>query len=86
MKFTLEGEPPTDPRQRVLALESAAETVCRIVGQDRADAVMALLTAAVHMSMVGSGRSAGDMLETLAHSLGCATVAADDFFGIHKKH
>lgn len=81
MKFILEGEPPTEPRQRVLALESAAEAVCRIMGEDRADAVMALLTAAVHMAMKGSGKSGNELIDTLAYSLGCATVAADDFFG-----
>lgn len=80
MKVIIEDKAPLDPQQRVLALEAAAEAICRSVGQDPADATMALLTAAVHMAMKHSGKSAKDLTERLAYVLGCATVAADDWF------
>lgn len=80
MEVIIKGREALDPRQRVLALEAATQAICESVGQDPADGTMMLLTAACHVAMKHSGKSAKALLDTLAYSLGCATVAADDFF------
>lgn len=80
MKITIDGKSPTDPRERVLAIEAAMQAICEDVGQDAADGVMALLTAAAHIHARHACKPAGKCLDDLAHALGCATVAADDWF------
>ncbi len=80
MKVTTLGKPPTDPRGRVLAIEAAMKAICQADGEDAADGVMALLTAAVHLHMQQSGQTVKDAAPHMAHALGCAIVAADDFF------
>ena len=80
MQITTIGKPPSDPRQRILAIEAAMKAICQADGEDAADGVMALMTAAVHIHMRHSGQTAGQAAPDLAHSLGCAIVAADDFF------
>ena len=82
MEIQIKGRTPLDPRQRILALEAATQAICENVGTDPADGVMMLLTAAVHMGMKYSGKSAKNQLDHLAYCLGCATVAADDFFSL----
>ncbi len=69
-----------DPRQRILAIEAAAEAICREAGTDPADAAMMLLTAAVHLTSRHTKVPVSVMVQTLAVSLGHATVAADDLF------
>ncbi|PWE55910.1 hypothetical protein DEM27_10660 [Metarhizobium album] len=80
MQVEIKGKPPKDPQGRVLAIEAAAKAICQSAGTDPADAVMMLMTAACHLYTVHSGKSSADSITHLAHSLGCATVAADDFF------
>lgn len=80
MQVQIKGKPPKDPQQRVLAIEAAAKAICQSAGTDPADAIMMLMTAACHLFAVYSGKSSADSIAHLAHTLGCATVAADDFF------
>lgn len=84
MEVIVKNRTPLDPRERVLAIEAAAQAICETVGEDAADGTMALLTAAVHVHMRHSGKSAKDSLEKLAYCLGCATVAADDWFTLRE--
>lgn len=69
-----------DPQARVLAVEAAAKAICQRAGTDPADAIMMLMTAAAHLYTVYSGKPSSENIPHLAHSLVCATVAADDFF------
>lgn len=71
-----------DPRKRILALEAAARAICEAQGLDPAEAVMMLLTAAVHMQRTYSRSeiTIAQSANTLAGCLGYAIVAADDFF------
>ena len=80
MKIEITGKISADPRDRVLAIEAVTRSICERTGQDPADGVMMLLTAAVHLSSVYSRKPAKDMILHLASALGSATVAADDFF------
>lgn len=82
VEITIKGKAPTDPRQRVLAIEAAVQAICQGVGEDPADAVMVLLTAAAHMTSKHTRLPPNRMIEHLASSLGYATVAADNFFGL----
>lgn len=82
MQIEIKGKISADPRDRVLAIEAVTKSICQKTGQDPAEGVMMLLTAAAHLTAVYSGKSAGMNIETLARCLGCATVAADDFFKI----
>lgn len=82
MEVTIKGSGDIDmkdPRTRVLAIEAATRSICEHAGTDPADAVMMLLTAAVHISR--QMQKPGSNIEvTVAHALGAAIVAADDFF------
>lgn len=69
----------TDPRTRVLAIESAVKAICEHAGLDAADGVMVLLTAAAHIARQNQ-KPGTDINMSLAYSLGSAIVAADDFF------
>lgn len=80
MRVEIKGKPPKDPQGRVLAIEAAAKAICQQAGTDPADAIMMLMTAAAHLYSVYSGKPSSENILNLAHSLGCATVAADDFF------
>ncbi|HEY0125010.1 MAG TPA: hypothetical protein VGC14_25250 [Rhizobium sp.] len=80
MKVQIIGKAPSDPCSRVLAVEAAAKAICQHAGTDPADAIMMLMTAAAHLFSVHSGKPSSENILHLAHSLGCATVAADDFF------
>ena len=79
-QIVITGPKLTEPKDRVLALEEAVRAISEHAGVDPADGTMALLTAAVHLAMRHSGKSAGELVETLAYSLVCATSAADHFF------
>ncbi|OBY04480.1 hypothetical protein BAE36_25050 [Rhizobium leguminosarum bv. trifolii] len=81
MQIEIKGKLPGDPQGRVLAIEAAAKAICQQAGTDPADAaVMMLLTAAAHLFTVYSGKPSSENIMGLARSLGCATVAADEFF------
>jgi hypothetical protein len=80
MQIEIRGKIPIDPQARVLAIEAAAKAICKEAGTDPADAIMMLMTAAAHLYTVYSGKPSSEGILHLAHSLGCATVAADDFF------
>lgn len=80
MRIEIKGKVPKDPQARVLAIEAAAKAICQEAGTDPADAIMMLMTAAAHLFTVHSGKPSSESILHLAHSLGCATVAADDFF------
>lgn len=80
MEVIIKGKVPLDPRERVLAIEAAMQAICQNAGEDPADGVMALLTAAVHISMKQSKLPPGEMARVLANCLGHAIIAADDFF------
>lgn len=80
MQIEIKGKVTADPRDRVLAIEAVTKAICQQTGQDPAEGVMMLLTAAAHLMAVYSGKSADQNIMTLASCLGSATVAADDFF------
>jgi hypothetical protein len=67
------------PRERVIALESAAQAICQFANTDPADGTMLLLTAAVHLAKRHAAPET-DITVVLAESLGYAFVAASDFF------
>lgn len=73
-----------DPKVRILAVEAAAKAICEQSGQDPADAVMMLLTAAVHIATKHSDKPVRDVSMAVGNSLGHAIVAADDFFKLRK--
>lgn len=73
-----------DPKNRILAIEAATQSICEQAGEDPADGMMMLLTAAVHMAMKYSGRSIPDTATHMANALGHAIVAADDFFKLRE--
>lgn len=80
MEITITGVRPNDPRQRILAIEAAMKAICQSDGEDAADGVMALMTAAVHIHMKQTGQTVKEAAPDMAHALGCAIVAANDFF------
>jgi L-aminopeptidase/D-esterase-like protein len=80
MEITINGKVSADPRDRVLAIEAVAQAICESVGLDVAEGTMMLLTAAVHIAMKHSERPIKDVAPMMAECLGCAIVAADDFF------
>jgi len=80
MQIEIKGKVSADPRDRVLAIEAVTKAICQKTGQDPAEGVMMLLTAAAHLTAIHSGKTAEHNLMTLAGCLGNATVAADDFF------
>lgn len=80
MQIEITGKISADPRDRVLAIEAVTKSICVKTGMDPAEGIMMLLTAAAHLSIVYSGKTAEQNLMTLAGALGSATVAADDFF------
>jgi hypothetical protein len=79
-EVSIKGPRPSDPRQRILAIEAATKAICDEVGQDPADGVMMLLTAAAHISMRHSEAPPDVTAKLLAAALGDAIVAADGFF------
>ena len=80
MEIEIKGKVTADPRDRVLAIEAVTKAICQETGQDPADGIMMLLTAAAHLMAIYSGKSADQNILALASCLGNATVAADDFF------
>ncbi|MDQ0135730.1 hypothetical protein J2T08_003651 [Neorhizobium galegae] len=80
MKITINGKVSADPRERVLAIEAVTRSICEVTGQDPAEGIMMLLTAAAHLFSVHSGKPSSEGIMSLANSLGCATIAADGFF------
>jgi len=80
MPVIIEGEIPKDPRQRIRAIEEAMRAICQSAGEDAADGVMALLTAAVHITMLNSDLSKDELPEHMAHALACAIVTATAWF------
>jgi hypothetical protein len=80
MEITINGKVSADPRDRVLAIEAVAQSICESVGLDPAEGTMMLLTAAVHIAMKHSERPIKDVVPILAECLGDAIVAADGFF------
>lgn len=69
-----------DPKSRILAVEAATKAICREAGEDPADGVMMLLTAAVHIATRHSDKPVRDVALSMATALGSAIVAADDLF------
>lgn len=80
MKITIAGKVSSDPKDRILAIEAVTRSICQRTGQDPAEGVMMLLTAAAHLTDVYSKRPIADTAEHLATALGHAIVAADGFF------
>ncbi|MBX5112726.1 hypothetical protein [Rhizobium lentis] len=78
----IKGDQLSDPRQRVLAIEAVTRSICEYAGTDPADAIMTLLTAAVHLQSQYSPRPMAENIKTLAGCLGSATVAAEGFFSL----
>jgi hypothetical protein len=82
MEISIKGKISTDPRDRVIALEACVRAICEKTGQDPAEGVMMLLTAAAHMFATYSGKPIDQTAMGLARSLGAATVAAEGFFSL----
>lgn len=80
MEIEIKGQISADPITRVLAIEAVTKAICQQTGQDPADGIIMLMTAAAHIFATHSGKPSSEGIMHLAHSLGCATVAADDFF------
>lgn len=80
MEIVINGKVSADPKDRILAIEAVTRAICEQTGQDPAEGVMMLLTAAVHLSQTYSRTPVAQTVTTLAGCLGHAVVAADDFF------
>ncbi|WLR92148.1 hypothetical protein [Shinella zoogloeoides] len=80
MEIIINGKVSADPKDRILAIEAVTRAICEQTGQDPAEGVMMLLTAAVHLSQTYSRSPVAQTVATLAECLGHAVVAADDFF------
>lgn len=80
MEIIINGKISADPKSRILAIEAVTKAICQQTGQDPAEGIMMLMTAAAHLFATYSGKPSSAGIMDLAHSLGCATVAADDFF------
>lgn len=79
MDIELQGGAFETPQQRVRAVEAIVESICKQVGEDAADGVMVLLTAAAHITM----RHAKDeeaALGSLPATLEDAITAATNWF------
>jgi hypothetical protein len=79
VEVTVKGTVPLNPRARVLAMEAAAEAICREIDEDPAEGAMMLLTAAVHVAM-RHARDPSDIENIMADALGNAIIAARGFF------
>lgn len=85
MKIEITGKALNDPRERVLAIEAVARSICEQAGTDPADGIMMLLTAAVHLqSQYSKSADVQKNIMVLAGCLGDATVAADGFFKLRQ--
>lgn len=80
MEIIINGKISADPKDRVLAIEGVTRAICEQTGQDPAEGVMMLLTAAVHLNQTYSRVPISQAATVLAECLGHAIVAADDFF------
>lgn len=80
MQIEITGKISADPRDRVLAIEAVTKAICLETGQDPAEGVMMLLTAAVHLSNTYTRMPISEQAPVLAECLGHAIVAADGFF------
>jgi len=80
MRVEITGPMSTDPKENILTISLITKTICQGAGQDPAEAVMMLLTAAAHITMQQSKEPTDKILMTLAGALGAATVAAEGFF------
>jgi hypothetical protein len=80
MEITIKAPSLTTARSRVLAIESAAEAICKSMGQDPADGTMILLTAAAHIASRHSDNTSGDIAAVLTVCLADAIEAAARFF------
>jgi hypothetical protein len=80
VKITIDGKVSSDPKDRILALEAVTRSICEMTGQDPAEGVMMLLTAAVHLTNTYSKRPISETAPAMATALGSAIVAADGFF------
>jgi len=84
MEIIINGKISADPKDRILALEAVTRSICERTGQDPAEGVMMLLTAAVHMSNTYSRKPMSETAPALAGALGHAIIAADDFFKLRR--
>ncbi len=84
MEVIIKGKKPIDPRSRILAIEAAVKAICEDVGEDAADGVMVLMTAAVHIATTHSKKPVKDITLTMASALGDAIIAADGFFKLQE--
>lgn len=81
MSASIEWDIPEDPRGRILAIEELIRSMCEQYGWDPAEAIMMLLTAAMHIASVHGGRPARGMLEAgLLPIVRSAAKASDEFF------
>jgi hypothetical protein len=84
MEVIINGAVPNDPRARVMAIESCTRAICKASGEDPADGIMMLLTAAAHLHSQYSGKPISESVMGLASALGHATVAAEGFFTLRQ--
>lgn len=85
MEITIkDGGDLASPKNRVLAIEAATKAICDQAGEDPADGVMMLLTAAVHIATKHSDKPIRDVALHMANALGNAIIAADDFFKLRE--
>jgi small ligand-binding sensory domain FIST len=81
MEIVINGKISADPRDRILAIEAVTRAICEQTGQDPAEGIMMLLTAAAHLqSIYDKNPFSKESLTVLAGCLGNAIVAAEDFF------
>lgn len=67
-------------RRAVLEIERNVQVLCRLNGWDEAYGIMALLTAAAHVTSTYSGKPPQECASTLAEVLSGAVLSAEDMF------
>ncbi len=76
VKLNIEIEVGLHPKDRVLATEYFVKALCKAAKLDPAEAVMMLMTAAVHISLAYSKEPMNVVLPNMGTALGAAAGAA----------
>lgn len=79
-QISIIGQPPEDPRQRVIAVAAAVEALCFAVGADPSEGITTALCAAAKIAMAHTDKRGDDLVVLLASALGSSIVAAGHWF------
>lgn len=80
MQIKIEGPALQKPEHRILAIEAAMRAICLKAGEDAADGVMALLTAAAHIARQNSDMQPHEILALLREICSHAVDASEGMF------